>query len=140
MGVIPSDWATPIVTPWNREWFTTGTLAVQVCAKCGFIQHPPEEVCHECGGDEFEYRVLEPRGSVHSFIIAHYPANPALSESVPYAVVLVSLDEAPEVRVTGNLPNVPLDGLKIGMRVACYWEERAGADGVTVRLPQWRPA
>ena len=35
MGVIPTDWATPLLTPWNREWFTSGTLAIQTCSACG---------------------------------------------------------------------------------------------------------
>jgi hypothetical protein len=49
----------------------------------------------------------------------------------------VSLDEAPHLRVVGNL-----DGgdAHIGMAVVPYWAKRTGEDGGTVLLPQWRPA
>jgi uncharacterized protein len=134
-GAPPPDWATPLVTPVNRAWFTSGTLAVQRCADCAAVQHPPEEVCHRCGGTEFDYQPVPPRGTVYSFTIAHYAASPGLAESVPYAVVLVSLDELPEVRVVGNIPSADLAQVRIGMSVEAYWEERDG-----VLLPQWRPA
>jgi uncharacterized OB-fold protein len=134
-GAPPPDWATPVVTPLNREWFTSGTLAVQRCAGCGAVQHPPEEVCHSCGGMEFKYEAVAPRGTVYSFTVAHYAASPALLDSIPYAVVLVSLDELPEVRVVGNIPSTDPAEVRIGMAVEAYWEERDG-----VLLPQWRPA
>ena len=44
----------------------------------------------------------------------HYAANRALAESVPYTVVLVSLDEAPAIRVVGNIPGTDVH---IGMPV-----------------------
>ena len=54
----------------------------------------------------------------------------------PYTVVLVSLDEAPHLRVVGNI-----DGdVEIGMPVVPYWEERTAEDGTSVLLPQWRKA
>ena len=96
-GMPPSNWATPEITPLNRAWFTSGTLAVQRCAVCGARQHPPEEVCHRCAGTDFTYPPVAPRGTVHSFTVVHYAPSAALADSVPYAVVLVSLDELPEV-------------------------------------------
>jgi uncharacterized OB-fold protein len=133
-GVPPSDWATPVITAVNREWFTSGTLAVQRCTACAALQHPPEELCHRCGGTDFDHQVVEPRGKVYSFTVAHYAASPALADSVPYAVVLVSLDGLPEVRVVGNIPSIDPAEVRIGMPVEAYWEERDG-----VLLPQWRP-
>ena len=56
---------------------------------------------------------------------------------MPYTVVLVSLDEAPHLRVVGNLDG---DDVRIGMAVVPYWEERAADDGTTILLPQWRAA
>jgi uncharacterized OB-fold protein len=134
-GAPPPDWATPVVTPVNREWFTSGTLAVQRCTACAALQHPPEEVCHQCGATDFQYRAVAPRGTVYSFVVVHYAANPALAGSVPYAVALVSLDEQPEVRVVGNIPSIDPAEVRIGMPVEAYWDERED-----VLLPQWRPA
>ena len=134
MTALPKEWATPEVTPLNRAWFTSGTLAVQRCAACQAVQHPPEEVCHRCGGTQFAYPAVAPRGTVHSYTVAHYAPSPALADSVPYAVVLVSLDELPQVRVIGNMPSTDPADVRIGMPVEAYWEERG-----EVRLPQWRP-
>jgi uncharacterized OB-fold protein len=134
-GAPPPDWATPVVTPVNREWFTSGTLAVQRCSACSTVQHPPEEVCHHCGAMDFIYEAVAPRGTVHSFTIVHYAASPALAESIPYAVVLVSLDDLPEVRVVGNMPSTDPTQVHIGMPVEAYWQERDG-----ILLPQWKPA
>jgi hypothetical protein len=136
-GVLPAGWVVPALDPYNRTWFTSGTLAVQRCLDCGTLQHPPEEICHGCGSMELGTTALVGRGTVHSFTVVHYPASPALAEAVPYTVVLVSLDDAPRLRVVGNL----LEGeARIGLSVVTVWEERTAEDGTTVLLPQWIPA
>jgi uncharacterized OB-fold protein len=131
-------WTVPAVNDTNREWFTSGTLTLQQCQDCGVVQHPPEEVCHACGGFEFESRVVRPSGRVASYTVAHHSVHPALDGFVPYTVVLVALDEVPEVRVLGNLLDVPVDEVEIGMTVVATWEELAADDGTVVLLPQWR--
>jgi uncharacterized OB-fold protein len=73
---------------------------------------------------------------VHSYTVVHYAANRALADSVPYTVVLVSLDDAPQLRVVGNMEG----NVEIGMPVVAYWEERVAEDGTIVQLPQWRNA
>ena len=139
MGAIPTDWGLPEITPVNAAWFTSGALAVQQCASCAALQHPPEEICHACLGTEFGTKTLAPNGTVHSYTVVHYPTNPALVGAVPYAVVLVALDDAAHLRVVGNMPETPLDDVHIGLRVVPYWEDRVADDGAAVRLPQWRP-
>jgi uncharacterized OB-fold protein len=132
---LPEDWTLPAVTATNEAWFTSGALTIQRCTGCGTLQHPPEEVCHSCGSTDFDVATLSPRGTVASYTVVHYAAHPALAGGVPYTVVLVSLDEAPHLRVVGNL-----DGgdAHIGMAVVPYWVERTGEDGGAVLLPQWR--
>jgi uncharacterized OB-fold protein len=140
VGALPQDWALPALTPWNEAWFTTGALIVQRCAECRTVQHPPEEVCHACGATTFDGVELPPTGTVHSYTVCHYAANPALVAAVPYAVVLVSLDGAPDVRVVGNLLGSDGDDVRIGMAVVAEWQEHSAEDGTTILLPQWRPA
>ena len=137
MGALPPDWALPELTPFNRAWFTSGEIAVQRCTACATLQHPPEEVCHACGSMTFDHAVLAPTGVVHSYTVAHYAANPALAASLPYVVVLVSLDDAPHLRVVGNL--LGDEPARIGMPVVADWDERAAEDGTRILLPQWRP-
>lgn len=138
--VLPERWSLPALTPTNRAWFTSGQLSLQRCAACGVVQHPPEEVCHACGSSSFTTRVVAPAGKVHSYTVAHHAVHTDLEPFVPYAVVLVSLDELPEVRVVGNLLEVPVDEVAIGMAVEGLWVERLAEDGEVILLPQWRRA
>ena len=80
------------------------------------------------------YRGAAPRGTIHSYTVVHYPANPALAASVPYTVVLVSLDDAPHIRVVGDVQGE----VAIGMPVEAWWDEREADDGTVIRLPRWR--
>jgi uncharacterized OB-fold protein len=136
-GVLPSDWAVPAVNDTNRAWFTSGELALQQCAACGMVQHPPEEICHACGAMRFVTHAAAPFGTVYSYTVVRHAVHPALQASIPYAVVLVSLDERPDVRVVGNLLDVAVDEVAIGMSVEATWERRT-AEGDEVLLPQWR--
>jgi len=136
MGTLPRDWGLPELTATNEAWFTSGALTVQRCGSCSTLQHPPEEVCHACGGMAFDVEVLSPRGTVHSYTVIHYAANAALADAVPYTVVLVSLDDAPQLRVVGDIEGP----VEIGMPVVPWWDERTTADGTVIRLPRWRAA
>jgi uncharacterized OB-fold protein len=137
MSVLPQDWALPQLTPFNEAWFTSGALVLQRCASCATLQHPPEEICHACGSMDFDGVPVAPTGTVYSYTVVHYAANPTLADSVPYTVVLVSLDEVPQIRVVGNLPGTDVH---IGMAVVAEWDEHAAEDGTRILLPQWRPA
>ena len=137
MGALPPDWALPQLTPFNEAWFTSGAIVIQRCTACGTRQHPPEEVCHACGAMTFDTEELAPTGTVYSYTVVHYAANSALAGSVPYAVVLVALDEAPEIRVVGNLDGADVT---IGMPVVATWEERTAEDASVIQLLQWLPA
>ena len=78
--------------------------------------------------------MLAPRGTIHSYTVVHYPANPALAESVPYTVALVSLDDAPQIRVVGDVQGE----VEIGVPVAAWWDDHETEDGTVIRLPRWR--
>jgi len=137
VAVLPEDWALPRLTPFNEAWFTSGAIVIQRCTACATLQHPPEEVCHACGGMAFDTATLAPTGTVYSYTVVHYAANTALGGSVPYTVVLVSLDDAPHIRIVGNIPGTDIH---IGMPVVATWEERTAEDGTVILLPQWLPA
>ena len=139
MGVLPDDWTVPVPTDLTREWFTSASVAVQTCASCAAMQHPPEEICHRCGAMEFASTALAPNGTVHSYTIVHYAVHPALADAVPYAVVLVSLDDAPKIRVVGNLLDLGPEEVRIGLPVTAVWDRR-DVDGETIHLLQWRSA
>ena len=137
---LPADFMLPTLTPFNREWFTSATLAVQRCTTCAHLQHPPEEICRSCAATDFDVQVVAPRGIVHSHTVVHYAAADALATSVPYVVVLVSLDDVPELRVVGNLVDADPADARIGLAVTAVWTDHDAGDGVVIRLPNWRPS
>lgn len=113
-----------------------GELRMQRCASCRAWRFPPRPRCPHCGSDAMAWERVSGRGVIYSFVVAHAPVLPAFAARVPFAVVLVELEEDPQLRVVGNLLEVPLSALRIGMPVRVDFE--AVADGVVV--PQWRCA
>jgi uncharacterized OB-fold protein len=136
--VLGDDWLLPALDPRNRAWFTSGRLLLQACTQCEAAQFPPEDACRGCGSFELSTRESAGRGRVESVVVVHHPVHPALRAHVPYAVVLVSLDDAPGVRLVGNVLNRAPDGVAIGDPVRVAFEETRDPDsGETLRIPQW---
>ena len=79
----------------------------------------------ECGGYEFRGREVAGTGTIYSHTVIRHPVHPDLSDRVPYTVVLVSLDELPAVRITGNLLEVAPEDARVGLAVRAVWEEYA---------------
>ena len=71
---------------------------------------------------------------MYSFVVVHGPVLPAFAERVPFAVVLVELEEDPQLRIVGNLLDVAPERVRIGMPVTVDFE----TVGDDVVLPQWR--
>ena len=135
---MPENWPIPAIDTFNRDFFTSGKLVVQECVACGTVQHPPEEICHKCHEMEFGARETNGRGTIYSYIIVHNPPSPALADAVPYAVVLVSLDEHPQIRILGNVLNRKPDELEIGQKLEVVFEEIKDEEaGEDLLVPQW---
>jgi uncharacterized protein len=107
-------------------------LAILACQDCGAVLHMPRAYCHHCGSWSVGWREVAGRGALRSWTVVDHQSHPAFP--VPYTVVLVQLDEAPEVRLVGHLPGE--HELADGQPMEA-WFEHVG-DGVV--LPQWRPA
>jgi len=129
-------WLLPALDERNRAWFTSGRLGFQRCSACGRLQHPPEDVCGGCQGTRFETRESRGEGRVESVAVVHHAVHPALADQVPYAVLVVSLDDAPGVHVVGNGVGAPPDAFAIGRRVRVAFEA-VGDAGQRVLIPQW---
>ena len=77
-------------------------------------------------------------GRVESVCVVHHPVHPALSDQVPYAIVLVAPDDAPGLLVTGNVVGIPPEEIRIGDPVRVTFETVEDPDGgETLRIPQW---
>jgi uncharacterized protein len=67
------------------------------------------------------------RGHVFTYTIACHPAMPALSEQVPYVIVVVALDDCGGVLVTSNLVGERALEVSVGDAVRLCWDDEPGA-------------
>ncbi len=109
-------------------------LLMQRCARCKRFRFYPRPMCPQCNSMDCTWQRMSGRGRIYSWVVVHPPVLPAFQSLVPYAVVLVALDEDPELRLVGGLLDCSPDDLRMDMPVEVAFEEVA--EGVV--LPQWR--
>ncbi|MGW1067362.1 Zn-ribbon domain-containing OB-fold protein [Streptomyces aureus] len=135
LSPVPDDDGAPF---WR--YAARGELRVQACADCGELRFPPRPCCPHCHSFADTWHLTNGRGRIWSYVVPHPPLLPAYAALAPYDVVLVELDEAPRIRLAGNLvsgPDAPLGSvqpgrIRIGARVQAVFAE---VNGVTV--PRW---
>ena len=108
-----------------------GELVVRMCNGCGKILHMPVAYCHRCGSWDGRWEPVSGRGRVYSWTTVDHQVHPAYP--VPYTIVLVELEDHPEVRLIGHIPGSPQLTPGQPMRVRF---ETVG-DGVVI--PEWEP-
>ena len=115
---------------------TEGELQVKQCGDCSRYHWPPRLGCPYCGSGELAWVAVGPTGEMFSWTVVHRSQTPGFETEVPYAVVLVALDDAKGVRMVGNLVNCSPDELKAGLAVEAVFTP--SADG-SVKLVNWQP-
>lgn len=70
-----------------------GRLALRRCANCGLLRYPPGAACPWCQGLDFTWQDVSGKGTIVSYEIVCHAIAPGFGDAVPYAVVLVELDE-----------------------------------------------
>jgi uncharacterized OB-fold protein len=126
----------PSVTPGMAPFFEgarRGQLMLQRCEGCGVLRFPPHEMCTQCLGTRAGWVAVSGRGEVYSFNIMHQVYHPGFATEVPYAVVVVKLEEG--VKFVSNLVGVKPADIKIGMPVEVTFEKLNDQ----VMLPKFRP-
>lgn len=71
------------------------------CNACRDFFFPPGPRCPVCGSDQVGLDSAPTGGQIYSWIVVHYPQDPAFTDDVPYTVVAVQLDAGP--RLFGRL-------------------------------------
>jgi len=123
---------------WSKGFWDAcqrGALELQRCMACKRFRFYPRPMCPHCRSLDWEYAPVSGRGTIYSWIVVRPPVMPAFQDKVPLAVVLVELEEDPELRMVGNLLDCAVDEIEFGLAVEVTFEKVA--DDVT--LPQWRP-
>lgn len=131
------EWAKPLpqIDGVNAEYWQAareGRLLVQECPQCGHRQWYPRALCTRCAAEP-AWLETAGRGTIHTFTVIRQQGVPAFRAELPYAVVMVDLEEGP--RVFGAMPGVDVDVVEIGMPVEVYF--LAAADDIGVAY--WRP-
>lgn len=108
-------------------------LVVQRCPGCGALRFPARPICSRCLGRDASWVRVSGRGTIFSFAVMHQANHPAFAAEVPYAVVVVELEEGP--RLLSNLVGCAGGDIRIGLPVEVVF------DALTpeVTLPKFRP-
>ncbi len=121
----------PATTHDNSWWFDAlgeGRLLIQRCAACGRLRHPPGPMCPACHSLEWTSVAAAGTGTVHSFVVTHFPQVPSFDYPLP--IVLVELTESESgnpIRMVMNTADTERDALTIGAPV--HIEIRPAGDG-----------
>lgn len=125
----------PALTLDNKWWFDAAKdhrLMIQRCATCNVLRHPPRPRCDKCGSYEWNALEASGKGTVYSFVVAHYPQVPAFDYPLPIA--LVELEEG--TRLVADLVDVGPADVKVGMAVDVVWRDH----DEDLTLPAFTPA
>ena len=77
------------------------------CRACEKFYWYPRDFCPECGSRDVEWRRSTGRGKIYTFAIHYRAWHPGWADEVPYATVLVDMDEG--VRLFSNLIGIDAD-------------------------------
>ena len=108
-------------------------LVVQRCRGCGTPRFPARDICSRCLSREAEWAPVSGRGTVFSYTVMHQVYHPAFAAEVPYAVIVVELEEG--ARLLSNLVGCPVGDIAPGMPVEAVFEDVTPE----VTLPKFRP-
>jgi uncharacterized OB-fold protein len=126
----------PTVTPALAPFFEAarrGVLVVQKCDSCGRLRFPPVELCSHCLSTKASWTPVSGRGEVFSFNVMHQVYHPGFAADVPYAVVVIQLEEG--ARMLSNLVGIKPREVKCGMPVEVVFDKLSEE----VTLPKFRP-
>lgn len=97
-----------------------GTLSLQRCDSCKTWRHPPRILCGRCGSAAWTWTPTSGDGRVYTWTLTHQMLFPPFADDLPYAVVVVELDEGPRLvtAVRGIEPAKLRLDLPVALRIA----------------------
>jgi len=139
-----SDWShvtrpIPVPNEWTKPFWESakrGVLALQRCQACGHFQHPPYATCVSCMANDLAFEPVSGRGAIYAYTIMYHAGDRRFAAAIPYASIIVELDDAPGALLAANLLGAPYTEAKVGRRVEVIFEPLN--DDFT--LPQFRLA
>jgi len=106
---------------------------VHCCGTCG-RSYWPASCCVDHGSAAMEWQPASGRGVVHTYTVAHHAYEPSMADRVPYAVVVVQLEEGPFFH--SDIVGCDAADVHVGMAVEAVYD---ALDDETV-IPRFTPA
>ena len=106
------------------------------CVTCRTPSFPKSSVCRnpECASSQIEDAALDPRGTLWSFSVQHYPPPPPAKYEEPYVPYALGLIDLPEgLRVLARISTSDVSAVAVGADVELVLEKlHTAADGSDV--------
>jgi len=139
-----SDWSTvtrpiPVPDQYTQPFWDAAkreSLEMQRCQSCGQFQHPPYPTCTNCVSTDLKFEPVRGVGTIYTYTIMYHTGDKRFAGAVPYASIIVELDDAPGAFMAANLLDAEYTEAKVGRRVEVVFEKLN--DDIT--LPQFRLA
>ena len=109
-------------------------LRIPRCTDCPTYRWPPQKTCTNCYGENVEWVKVSGRATLYTYVIVHQAVLSQWREVAPYNVVQVSIEEAPNVIITGNAIDIDNSDLKVGLPMEVVFDQVTPED----TLPRWR--
>jgi uncharacterized OB-fold protein len=116
------------------SWCARGELRLRRCKACGEWCHVPRLICPSCAANTWSWERVRGTGRIFTWTVVRRAMHPAFVDDVPYAVVVVALDEGP--RIVSRMVDCPPEELVMDMPVEVVFE-RSDRLGERV-LPRFR--
>jgi uncharacterized OB-fold protein len=114
----------PYVNEMNAHFWeggADGRLHILRCQACGTWIHPFAGRCPKCFSDALAPEPTSGLGVVVGFTINYQMWVPGMP--TPFVVAIVALEEQSNIRLMTNLPRIPIDEVKVGLKVKVYFEQ-----------------
>ncbi len=108
-------------------------LCFQRCNECRTWRHLPRSMCAKCGSTDWAWEESSGRGRIFSWTVTHQAIHPAFAGDVPFAVVVVELEEG--VRMVSGLRDLPPEEISLDLPVEVEFERVSEQ----IALPYFRP-
>lgn len=108
-------------------------LCFQRCTGCDTWRHLPRYLCANCGSPDWEWVESSGRGKIFSWSVTYMPMHPAFAADVPYASVVVEMEEG--VRMVSGTEGLPIEALALDLPVEVVFKRVAN----DMSLPFFRP-
>jgi uncharacterized protein len=111
----------------NRAFWTGGAegkLNIMKCGDCGQFTHPPRQICRHCQSEAMAPEAVPGTGRIDTYTINHQAWMPGLE--VPFVIARVRLDGVPDVILTTNVVNCPVEEVDFDDPVKVTFDEQDG--------------